>query len=199
MTLALVVAVLAVVVVVATGRTAGLTALPVRAVRLLVAAGVLQVGATSVAAGSAWVRVPVLVLAVLLVALFLAGNSTLPGIPLIAVGLLLNVLVITANGAMPVSVAAAARAGVSAPELVADDALRVPVGAGTRMGLLGDQIPVALPWWPQVVSLGDVLVAAGVGLLLVAGSRLKPGAQAPSLVERSMILDRYSTTRGSYS
>ena len=53
---------------------------------------------------------------------------------------------------------------------------------------------VALPWRPQVVSAGDVLVAAGVGLLLVAAR-----GQTPRRAERSTVLDSDSTTVGSYS
>lgn len=200
MTLVLVVAVLALIGIAARGGLGRLATLRVRGVRLLVAAAGLQLGASALAPGTGWVRVPATVLAVLLVALFLAGNSALPGVPLVAAGLLLNVAVVTANGAMPVSVVAAERAGVTPGELrLDDDPLREPLDGHTRLGLLGDRVPVALPWRPQVVSVGDVLVASGVLLLLVVGSSRGRGPQGPSLVERSMVLARESTTRGSYS
>ncbi|MBK5307120.1 MAG: DUF5317 domain-containing protein, partial [Frankiaceae bacterium] len=111
---------------------------------------------------------------------------------------LLNVVVVGANAAMPVSVDAAARAGISRAELgLARDAMREPSRSTTRLGALGDVISVALPRWPQVVSPGDVLVAAGVGLLLLtAGSRR---TQTPRRAERSTVLDSDSTTVGSYS
>ncbi len=203
MVLVLVVAVGAVLV----GAVAGvgrLTRIRVRAVRLLVAAAVVQLGTSALAPGSGVARWLALLLTTVLVGLFLAGNARLPGVPLMALGLLLNVLVVTANAAMPVSVPAAARAGIARHDLhLATDAMREPAGPGTRLGRLGDVVPVALPRWPQVVSVGDVLVAAGVGLLLVTGGaprrRRPPRGQTPSRAVRSTVWERDSTTVGSYS
>jgi len=193
--LVFVVAVLAVTAVVLVGG-GRLAALRVRAVRLLVAAAVVQIGTSVAAPGSAVLRGVALVLTALLVALFMVGNRALAGTPLIGAGLLLNVVVIAANGAMPVSVAAAGRAGLTAAELgLAQDGLREPVDDSTRLRWLGDVIPFALPLRPQVVSPGDVLVASGVGLLLV-GARTR---HTPRRAVRSTILERDSTTSGSYS
>jgi hypothetical protein len=179
-----------------------LTGVRIRAVRLLVAAAVVQVGTSLLAPGSSAVRTAALVVTAVLVGLFLLGNGRLPGVPLVALGLLLNVLVIALNGAMPVSVRAAADAGIARSELeLAEDAMREPVTAGTRLWWLGDVVPVGIPRWPQVVSAGDVLVAAGVGLLLVtAGARRGPRSpQTPSRADRSTVCDSESTTVGSYS
>jgi len=176
-----------------------LTRVRVRAVRLLVAAAVLQIATATLAPGSTLLRAVALVLTVLLVALFLWGNWRVTGVPLVAAGLLLNSLVVVANLGMPVSLDAAARAGLSRADLhLADDPLHEVAGPGTRLGALGDVVPVALPWHPQVVSRGDVLVAAGVGLLLVAGAprRRRP---AQNREARPTVLARESTTRGSYS
>ncbi len=134
--------------------------------RLLVAAAVVQVLTAVLGSGSGWARALALVLTTVLVGLFLGGNSRLPGVPLIGLGLLLNVLVVVANAAMPVSVTAAARAGISRADLhLGSDALHEAIGPGTHLRLLADVVPVALPWRPQVVSPGDVLVVAGVALL----------------------------------
>ena len=199
MVVVVVVVVLAFTLVAATRHLGPLASLRVRAARLLVVAAVLQAGTATLAPGSTVARVLALVVTALLVALFLGGNRSLPGIPLIAAGLLLNAVVILANVAMPVSLAAAARAGLPAPSLQLDqDPLREPIDGGTRLGLLADRIPVPAPGWAQVVSLGDLLVAAGVGLLLVAGS-VPPPRQAPRRLDRSMALAMESTTRGSYS
>jgi hypothetical protein len=183
-----------------------------RAVRLLVAAAVVQLVTSTLAPGSALARGVALVLTTLLVGLFVVGNRRVAGTPLIGLGLLLNVLVVGANAAMPVSVDAAARAGLAPSQLDLErDAMREEVGPGTRLPWLGDVVPVALPWRPQVVSPGDVLVAAGVGLLLVtARGRSRPGVptgrsagartpQTPSREDRSTVEDRHSTTVGSYS
>ena len=198
MVLVLVVAALAGAVAVLTGG-ARLSRVRVRAVRLLVAAAAVQTGTSVLAPGSGLARGAALVLTAVLVGLFLVGNRHLAGTPLIGLGLLLNVLVIAANGAMPVSVSAAFRAGLSAADLgLAADGLREPVTASTRLALLGDVVPVALPLRPQVVSPGDVLVAAGVGLLLVAAGA--PGrTQTVRREVRSTSLERDSTTSGSYS
>lgn len=170
----------------------------VRAVRLLLAAAVVQVGTAALAPGWAPARAFALVLTAVLVGLFLVGNARLPGVPLMALGLLLNLAVISANGAMPVSVPAAAAAGLSRDDLrLHRDAMRERVSTDTRLRLLADVVPVALPRWPQVVSAGDVLVASGVGLLLLtAGGRRR---QRPRRVPRSTVWDRDSTTIGSYA
>jgi hypothetical protein len=200
MVLVLLVAVGALLVALVTGP-GRLARVRVRAVRLLVAAAVVQLGTSWLAASSGVARAVALVLTTVLVGLFLAGNVRLPGVPLMALGLLLNVVVVAANAAMPVSVTAAATAGLSRSELHLDaDAMREPVGPSTRLPLLGDVVPLALPRWPQVVSAGDVLVAAGVGLLLVTAGTRRPGrAQTPRRAVRSTVLDSDSTTVGSYS
>ena len=212
MVVVVVVSVLALTLVAATGHLHPLASLHVRAARLLVAAAVVQVGTASLAPGSTVVRVLAMVVTMLLVALFLGGNIGLPGIPLVAAGMLLNALVIVANGAMPVSTSATAEAGLGAEALRLDeDPLRERLDDRTRLALLGDRVPVPAPGWAQVISAGDVLVAAGLGLLLVAGSvpqapqrhrratGHRPVRQAPSRADRSMALAMESTTRGSYS
>jgi hypothetical protein len=133
-----------------------------RGVRLVVAAAVLQL------AGTLWspAYAVLLALSALLAAVFVVANVRVPGVPLIALGLLLNAVVIGLNGAMPVSEAAAQRAGVATDALVGE--LRhTTSGDGTTLGALGDVIPVPLPWRAEVVSVGDVFVAAGVGLLVL--------------------------------
>ncbi len=93
---------------------------------------------------------------------FVALNVRYPGTILIGAGLLLNLTVILANGAMPVSLSAVREAGGRLPHLQNEVKHRV-MGPGTRLGLLGDIIP--LP--PLgVVSLGDVVLGAGVFLMV---------------------------------
>ncbi|MCY7373051.1 MAG: DUF5317 domain-containing protein, partial [Spirochaetaceae bacterium] len=86
--------------------------------------------------------------------------------------------------------------GITPTELaLAGDAMREPLTESTVLGRLADVVPVAAPWWPQVVSPGDVLVAAGVGLLLVSAR----GPQTATRANRSTVLASESTTIGSYS
>ena len=197
MVLVLVVAVVALAVAVATGG-ARLARVRIRAVRLLAAAAVVQVGTSVLVPGSGIARAIALVLTTVLVGLFLVGNARLPGVPLVALGLLLNGVVVGLNAAMPVSVSAAARAGIERSDLhLARDAMREPTGSDTKFAVLGDVVPVALPTRPQVVSPGDVLVAAGVGLLLLTGGARR--RQTPRRAVRSTVLEKDSTTIGSYS
>lgn len=117
-----------------------------------------------------------------LAGLFLAANRSLRGTALVALGLAANALVVALNGAMPVSTQAAARAGVSLTA-VADgaDSRHVLQTRSTRLPLLGDVVPVPLPLRPEVVSLGDVLVAAGLAQLVVVGMRDRRRWQRRSL------------------
>jgi hypothetical protein len=105
-----------------------------------------------------------------LVLLFLSRNRGIRGTGLAALGLCANVLVIGANGAMPVSADAAGRAGVSVQSLLTGaDARHRLAGTDTRLRQLGDVIPVPLPLRPEVVSPGDVLLAAGLAQLVTLG------------------------------
>jgi hypothetical protein len=80
---------------------------------------------------------------------------------------------------MPVSLAAAARAGVDTGPFAGDsDGRHVAADSDTRLRALGDVIPAPLPIHPEVLSPGDVLVAAGAGLLVFAGMRRRSGTQA---------------------
>lgn len=105
-----------------------------------------------------------------LAAAFLAANRGVRGTGLVALGLAANALVVGVNGAMPVSPSAAARAQVSLLDVAAGlDGRHELEGPHTRLAWLDDRVPVLLPGRPEVVSAGDVLVAAGLGQLLVLG------------------------------
>ena len=75
-------------------------------------------------------------------------------------------LVVALNGAMPVSTSALTHAGL---DRFVEDPRHELVDASTLLPWLGDVVPVALPGLGQAVSPGDVLIAAGAGLLLYAG------------------------------
>ncbi|MET9270562.1 DUF5317 domain-containing protein [Kribbella sp. NPDC003557] len=101
------------------------------------------------------------------IAVFLRMNLRHPGVGLLALGFFGNAVVVALNGAMPVSLDALARAGVG--DAVLTDPRHEVSDAATRLPWLGDVVPVALPGLGQAVSPGDVLIAAGAGLLLYAG------------------------------
>ncbi|MGW6200289.1 DUF5317 domain-containing protein [Kribbella sp. NPDC055110] len=114
------------------------------------------------------------------IAVFLRMNLRHPGVGLLALGFFSNAVVVALNGAMPVSLNALARAGVGG--VVVTDPRHEISDAATRLRWLGDVVPVALPGLGQAVSPGDVLIAAGAGLLLYAGmggSGRVPATTAP--------------------
>ncbi|WP_232828469.1 DUF5317 domain-containing protein [Kribbella monticola] len=117
------------------------------------------------------------------IAVFLRLNLRRPGVALLALGFSANALVVALNGAMPVSTGALLRAGLD--RFVADPRHEL-ADASTALPWLGDVVPVALPGLGQAVSPGDVLIAAGAGLLLYAGmggTGRVPVAPAPSWQE----------------
>ncbi|MGW6279478.1 DUF5317 domain-containing protein [Kribbella sp. NPDC055071] len=101
------------------------------------------------------------------IAVFLRLNLRHSGVGLLALGFFSNAIVVALNGAMPVSLNALARAGIDGS--VVSDPRHELSDAATRLPWLGDVVPVALPGLGQAVSPGDVLIAAGAGLLLYAG------------------------------
>jgi len=113
-------------------------------------------------------------------AMFCVRNLKVAGVPLVTLGLVLNATVVAANGAMPVSIVAALRAGVPIVDIASGDDPRHEVaGAGTVLRPLGDVIPVPLPARPEVISPGDVMVAAGLAELVALGMlRRRPGARS---------------------
>jgi hypothetical protein len=101
---------------------------------------------------------------------FCARNLRIPGVALVSAGLVANAAVVALNGAMPVSIVAAYRARVPISAISAGtDARHEIAGFGTRLRWLGDVVPVPLPLRPEVLSAGDVLVAAGLAQLVLMG------------------------------
>lgn len=141
--------------------------LPLRSRRLVVAALLAQLCGTVV--GGPLYPVGLLCSAGLVVA-FLVRNIGVRGTGLLALGFAANALVVAVNGAMPVSVEAAGRAGVSTQDVVVgSDPRHELAGPQTRLPWLADVVPVPLPLRPEVVSPGDVLVAAGAAQLVLLG------------------------------
>lgn len=122
---------------------------------------------------------------------FCLSNLRLAGLSLITLGLTLNAIVVGLNASMPVSIFSASRADVSIGTIsVGEDPRHSIAGIGTTWRSLGDTIPVPLPLTPEVVSPGDVLVAAGIAELLFVTMRRKresrpEAAPRPSVVTLS--------------
>lgn len=152
------------------GRLSGLIGLGLRWAVLLPVAAAAQLAHAVLAPDSRLAYLLALLVTTVLAAAFVGANLTVPGVPLMGLGLLLNGAVVAANGAMPVSLEALRAAGADWLTAIGD-ARHVLVGPGTRLGWLADVIPVADPLHREAVSVGDLLVAAGLGLIIVTGMR----------------------------
>jgi len=92
-----------------------------------------------------------------------------------ALGIAANILVIGLNQAMPVSIEAASEIGVvraASRAALERDGLHEEMDARTLLPFLGDVIAVPGPPWQRgVLSLGDALLALGLGGWVFAASR----------------------------
>lgn len=99
-----------------------------------------------------------------------ALNLRTRGMYVVLAGLCLNLWVVLANAGMPVLVEAGTIVGMDTSAMHARlDAswLHVPASSATRWLVFADVIPLPGPaWHASVISLGDVLLSAGVGYLL---------------------------------
>ena len=127
-------------------------------------------------------RTGVIVLSVAVVGVWLLVNTRAAtgglrlAFAVVAAGWLLNVAAIVPNGSMPVSTVALRRAGAP-PTLMVDEGhlwKHVAADRATVLPWLGDVLPVRAAG--AVVSVGDVVLAVGIGSL-VAGAMRRPPAR----------------------
>lgn len=112
-------------------------------------------------------------------------NKGRPGMWLVGVGVLMNFTVISLNGGMPVLLDAARAASgftQSTPD-IAGSFKHVVLDENTVFTAFADVIPIRLAGNGQVISLGDVFLAVGLGRFLEYELRkprryFKHGAQA---------------------
>jgi hypothetical protein len=105
---------------------------------------------------------------------FIVANRRVPGLPILAVGAALNSVAILANeGVMPASAHAMQIAGLDPVGGFANSAA-VPQ---PRLLALGDVIPVPGPWpLGNVISVGDIVIMAGLLVIVHRASRQRPAA-----------------------
>lgn len=126
----------------------------------------------------------VLVSFLLLMTLVLLNRSK-PGMWIAGIGVLMNFVVIAANGGMPVLAGAAEVASgfsVSNPDL-SGTFKHVLLDESSRLTFFADVIPLRLVGIGEVISLGDIFLALGLGVFLEHELRrprryFKHGAQA---------------------
>jgi MFS family permease len=116
----------------------------------------------------------------LCIAIVAARNYRLPGAALISVGTFSNVIVVLLNGGMPYNHPLAAEIGA-----LPNTSLYVPMGPTTIFPFLGDIIPVALPFFSSVYSVGDFLIAFGGFLIPFLWLQATPEEVAGRLEMRS--------------
>jgi hypothetical protein len=204
------------------GRLDRLAGLPFRSLRLLLSAAVVQLGGFFVSNVLAVAWPVALAVSAVFAGVFLARNYQILGVPLATSAMMLNALVVVVNGAMPVSLHAAARAGIPAEQLdISQNPRKEPATGDTLLPWLGRVVPVALPVHREIATPGDLLLAAGLGLLVVSGMRRRDPANPSHAFaanhpiddamgvwggqilseprKRPNTLDSDSTTLGSYS
>ncbi len=95
-------------------------------------------------------------------------NRTKPGMWIAGLGVLMNFTVIAFNGGMPVLAGAAEVASgfsVSEPDLT-DTFKHVLLDETSRLTFFADVIPLRLVRIGEVISLGDIFLALGLGMFL---------------------------------
>ena len=117
-------------------------------------------------------RVPLLATGFGLLLVALWANRGYPGLSIVFVGIFLNGIVIIVNGGhMPIWATSLAAAGLTPVQVTS--ALHVVVAGEasdffTHALVLGDIIPVPIPFLQNVASLGDLFLTAGLAFFLFA-------------------------------
>jgi hypothetical protein len=169
------------------GRLVNLGDIELRAWWLLFLALGLQLGTRFLpdAPWSDWVGLTMVLISFALLMIMVLLNRSKPGMWLAGLGVLMNFVVIAANGGMPVLAGAAE---VASGFTIADPDLsgtfkHVELNESSRLTFFADVIPIRLVGIGEVISLGDIFLALGLGVFLEHELRrprryFKHGAQA---------------------
>jgi hypothetical protein len=112
------------------------------------------------------------------------------GLGLVGVGWTLNLLAIIPNRGMPVSESALEQAGIAPSTSLSVGHLskHVSVNNGTVLRALGDVIP--LSWFRSVISIGDIVMAVGIGLLVAAAMKGPAAGDSPDAASEPLAATR---------
>jgi MFS family permease len=118
-------------------------------------------------------RLPLFALAFLLLLGGLWRNRSQPGLPVVGAGVAMNAAVVVANGGwMPVWSQSLEFAGLTPADLVPQFHRLIPglpdTASLVHLGFLGDVLPLPLPIVPNVASVGDLIMAIGLGWFMLA-------------------------------
>jgi hypothetical protein len=130
----------------------------------------MQFGTAFLPSGSAWafrVGVTLILISYLPLIAVVIVNRERTGMWLTGLGIVLNFTVIALNGGMPVLVEAAQVAGGFAQNVaILNDHKHVLLDESSRLTFLADVIPLRAFGVGQVLSVGDVFLAVGLGAFL---------------------------------
>ena len=186
------------------GRITNLASIRLRWTWLLLLAVALRFGTeTLLAAGVGPVellRVPLLATSFAMLLVGLWANRAYPGLSLAFVGVLSNAIVIIVNGGyMPIWEPSLIAAGFTPDEISSAIHTILPPALDAsfllRLGPLSDVIPIPVPLIQNVLSVGDLFLAAGLAFFLFAGVVRIPeelDAEEAAAVQRR--LDRIART-----
>jgi hypothetical protein len=187
--LALVLFIALVVAVLRGGRLVNLGDIELTAWWLLFLALGLQIGTTFLPHEERWqgLGLGMVMMSFLLLMALVWFNRRKPGMWIAGLGVLMNFTVIALNGGMPVLAAAAEVASgftVTDPDL-SGSFKHVPLDETSRLTFFADVIPLRLAGIGEVISLGDIFLALGLGVFLEHELRrprrwFKRGARAQS-------------------
>lgn len=169
------------------GRLVNLGDIELRAWWLLFVALGLQIGTRWLPdeSWSEWVGIGMVLVSFGLLMIMVLLNRSKPGMWIAGLGVLANFIVIAANGGMPVLTGAAEVAsGFTVTDIDLSSTFKhVPLDENSRLTFFADVIPLRFIGIGEVISLGDVFLALGLGVFLEHELRrprryFKRGAQA---------------------
>jgi hypothetical protein len=167
------------------GRMLNLGDIHLRSWWLLPVGFLLQVGAQLIPRNQAGWGVTLILLSYVILLGLVLLNRDKPGLWLAGLGILMNFTVIAVNGGMPVLAGAAEVASGFAPgnPVIAESYKHVVLDNSSRLVFLADVIPLRIAGAGQVISLGDVFLAVGLGWFIESELRrpirwFKRGARA---------------------
>lgn len=169
------------------GRLVNLGDIELKAWWLLIVALGLQIG-TGFLPEASWsegVGLAMVLFSFTLLMVLVVMNRSKPGMGIAGLGVLMNFVVIAANGGMPVLAGAAEVASgftIADPDL-SGSFKHVLLDETSHLTFFADVIPLRLLGIGEVISLGDILLALGLGVFLEYELRrprryFKHGAQA---------------------
>lgn len=185
--LALVLFIALVIAVLRGGRLVNLGDIELKGWWLLFIALGLQAGTNWLPEGSLNAGVAMMLISYVLLLIMVWANRSKPGMWIAGIGVLANLVVIAVNGGMPVLAGAAEVASgftISEPDL-SNSFKHVLLDETSRLTFFADVIPLRLAGVGEVISLGDIFLALGLGMFLEHELRrprryFRRGAQAES-------------------